>query len=345
MAGASSSAGARKARRQRSNTKAMFRMRCTQRQAPGIDRFAPVRLVVFDFDECLTLLTYDVRETDPPATQEKYIRLNFESPWVDGSRLAYLRRMLKDIATSVDGQPRCIAVLTRNNMGVRAVLTILKLAGLADHFSAVWSIPYRAGNRHGAYRDRRGSWLMFDPPILDVPDHKADVLQHMADHPVQWFPQAANGRRPPRLRELFGSGVGSTLKLEEFVLVDDQRANFQSASGAQVLRYGKVARYDAPYSNMGVCKNMGGIGAHSELDYRTLKRFVEEPWLYSETLQVACYEQGIEDNERVPVEIVVFDFDETLTIATFMPQERGFREEVGFWFFDHRPLPTGPVPA
>ena len=35
------------------------------------------------------------------------------------------------------------------------------------------------------------------------------------------------------------------LKMEAVVLVDDQRANFQSPSGTQVLRFCKVARYDS----------------------------------------------------------------------------------------------------
>ena len=35
------------------------------------------------------------------------------------------------------------------------------------------------------------------------------------------------------------------LKMEGVVLVDDQRANFQSPSGTQVLRFCKVARYDS----------------------------------------------------------------------------------------------------
>lgn len=35
-------------------------------------------------------------------------------------------------------------------------------------------------------------------------------------------------------------------------------------------------------------KNMGGIGAHHDADYDTLKRFVEDPWMCKETMHVPC---------------------------------------------------------
>ena len=39
------------------------------------------------------------------------------------------------------------------------------------------------------------------------------------------------------------------------------------------------------YYDMRMVKNMGGIGAHHDADYDTLKRFVEDPWMCKETMQ------------------------------------------------------------
>jgi len=116
-------------------------------------------------------------------------------------------------------------------------------------------------------------WQSFVPPVQEVPDHKADVLQHLINHPKEWFPQlsqpAADSYRS--LLQLKPQGV---------VLVDDERASFQSSyeNGAKVLRYCKVARYDEAYRNCGALNQMGGIGAHSDRDYDMLRAFVERPW-------------------------------------------------------------------
>eukprot|EP00435_Cladocopium_sp_Y103_P016337 s2554_g4.t1 len=98
-----------------------------------------------------------------------------------------------------------------------------------------------------------------------------------------------------------------------------------SPSGAQVLRFCKVARYDGYYRNLGYVKNMGGIGAHCAEDYETLKMFVEAPSTYKETLCLHCVERHFENSSaHLPVDLIIFDFDETLTLATFMPSDRDF---------------------
>lgn len=67
---------------------------------------------------------------------------------------------------------------------------------------------------------------------------------------------------------------------------------FGAREEASVLRYCKVARYDADlYYDMRMVKNMGGIGAHHDADYDTLKRFVEDPWMCKETMHVRCQER------------------------------------------------------
>lgn len=50
-----------------------------------------------------------------------------------------------------------------------------------------------------------------------------------------------------------------------------------------MLRYCKVPRYDAEYRDLGLQKNMGGIGAHDDADYETLLNFVNNPWLFRES--------------------------------------------------------------
>jgi len=115
------------------------------------------------------------------------------------------------------------------------------------------------------------------------------------------------------------------------VLVDDQRSNFTSDSGKQVMRYCKVARYDAHFWGFGMLNDMGGIGAHDDADYDTLKRFVQDPWLCKETFKVRCTQKAFEGNTlKRPVKLVVFDFDETLTLATFMPQNPACRSQIGW---------------
>jgi len=203
------------------------------------------------------------------------ISYNFESPWVEGSRVEKLRKLLAEIAK--ERQP---AILTRNENGVIAVINLLRIAGLASHFSAVWNMPLRekAGDylrESGAYQQNE-HWKCFQPPIDKMHNHKADVLHHVAEHPEEWFPQLASPSREQHLELL-------QLRPEGIVLIDDERANFRSSYASQgepamVLRYCKVARYDDTYRDCGPLNQMGGIGAHSDEDYEALKTFLREPW-------------------------------------------------------------------
>lgn len=217
--------------------------------------------------------------------QEKDIArvINFESPWVEGSRIAKLQHMLASIKEGADGRHRTLTVLTNNGKGVQAVINMLKIAGLDTYFSAVWTMPWRQYMPNGAYKDqclgskcsldvrrrpafsmvfwaiglyltaqchvlpivldrfrrlqpRSGQWKLFDPPSDKVRNHKADVLSHVTKNPEAWFPQIGS---EAAFKDL------ASLSMGNIVLVDDQRANFQSQYGASVLRYCKVARYDA----------------------------------------------------------------------------------------------------
>eukprot|EP00439_Symbiodinium_sp_Y106_P085655 s519_g29.t1 len=140
-----------------------------------------------------------------------------------------------------------LAVLSKNESGAAAVLNLLKLAGLAEYFSAIWTTPYRSLVPCGVYQASPGQWEVFEPPLMD-------------DRFVRLQP----------------------LSPESVILIDDERENLQSPLGKQALRYCKVARYDEVYRNCGPLNQLGGIGAHSEEDFETLKAFIAEPWAFQE---------------------------------------------------------------
>lgn len=311
-------------------SKSVLRLRCVERTDLGVDGKSgeyTVKLIVFDFDECLTLVTLMSEDGQYTSEQSLWAReVNFETPWVPGSRIEKLQKLLDDLRVGKHGEKRVLAILTRNGNanGVTAVINLMKTADLDHYFAAVWALPYKPGRSCGAYR-HQGKWIPFDPPLRRLTvDHKADVVQHVVNYPQEWFPQMAANCEEVKV-------LASGLKLVEVVMVDDQRANFQSPSGAQILRYCKVARFDASYRDFGVLRDMGGIGAHDDFDYDMLKRFVEDPWMCKETYQVRCQERDFEGHElHSPISVIIFDFDETLTMATFMPTDKGFAKGTGW---------------
>jgi len=312
---------------ERTSHHATFRLRCAERSTPGMDCNYPVKLVVFDFDETISMVTFMAKDTDTPAERRILREINFETPWVEGDRLDKLRQLFQAIRKGQDGRQRALTILTKNSNknGITGVLQLLSDADLDIYFDAIWIMPAKPGQHSGVYQDG-GKWKFFDPPMGKVPQTKADVLFHVANHPKDWFPQMKNRNADAkRLQKLL-----TNLKMEGVVLVDDQRFNFQSEHH-QILRYCKVARYDAEYRCVGLQKDMGGIGAHNDADYETLRRFVEDPWMCKENLQVRCSARALPpDQEKQPVKLVVFDFDETLTLATFMPKDQGCATKIGW---------------
>lgn len=269
-----------------------------QSQASELDH-SPSSLVVFDFDETLTLATF--LPPDPRCGTEigweptggvgewntaDFVRYNFETPWVPGSRVSRLRKLLCDIQTrdrvgpGDAGLRRTLAVLSGNEAGAVAVLNLLLLTGLASFFSVIWPMPRRdAGPPLPGVYFQDGSWRTFTPPSVDAQGRKADILEHVSKYPAEWFPQLRSaagfgGRGEQLLR----------LKPDNIALVDDDGANFGSeskhANGPRVLRCCKVARYDRPYRDCGVLEQMGGLGAHTEEDYPALLAFLDRPWDY-----------------------------------------------------------------
>lgn len=306
---------------------ALSRVQCAERPFPGSEDNYPVKVVVFDLDETLTLTTFMSRDGNyTPEQHELTAKVNFESPWINnGSRIAKMKSLFSELIDGKDGQKRHLAILTRNDNagGVMAVLNLLKVAKLEPHFAAIWGMPWRQKQPNGLYFNN-GKWVPFNPPVNKVRDHKAHVLRHIAENMAVWFPQ------------LEGTATEEELKIQPqgIVLVDDQRTNFTSDTGCKVLRYCKVARYDDKFYDFGMMKDMGGIGAKDDTDWHTLKSFVESPWTYKEMFKARCAEiSHAHAKDKNPVALVVFDFDETLTMATFMPDdtgEEGVFERIGW---------------
>lgn len=306
---------------------------CFERSFPNQHDQPPVRLVVFDWDETLTLSTFlpndrDLRTSIGWNQWAEYITLhNFETPFVKSmgrTRVEKLQALFEDLR-NLNGMygdcgSRTLAILTRNNQGAVACLNLLMMAGLSEHFSAIWCMAKVPELPNSVYQGADGTWHTFTAPFDDVFDHKADVLQHVVANPVAWFPQ-------------FAGPENQSFKAEEIVLVDDVRNNFQSHSPERprVVRYCKVARYDCHYREMGFKTDMGGIGARTDKDYSTLVDFVRNPWEYTAVLKARCMERYFDGCEQEPpVKLVVFDFDETLTLHTWMPEDTRFASEIGF---------------
>jgi len=300
-----------------------YKVVCTERPFQGPDPHYPVKLVVFDLDETLTLATFMPDDLSlPQYLHAEYTTNNFESPWVEGSRVTKLKTMLTNISTAADGTRRTLAVLTRNEAGVATVFRLLDMVGLTAHLSAIWDMPLNSIRDCGMYKDG-GAWKFYRPPGTPR-DHKVDVLHRITQSPVTWFPQLS-GKEKAAFEHL------EDIRLEGILLVDDQKSSFSSPSGLTVLRCCKVAHYDAMYRGYGFITDMGGIGARAAQDYDRLERFVEAPWMWRETMSIKCGETVYPTiPKKCPVNLVVFGFDETLTIATFMPKEPACATLVGW---------------
>uniref|UniRef100_A0A7S1LJ17 Uncharacterized protein n=1 Tax=Alexandrium catenella TaxID=2925 RepID=A0A7S1LJ17_ALECA len=127
---------------------------------------------------------------------------------------------------------------------------------------------------------RESAWEEFPPPAEGMcgQDSKGDMLASIVARPREWFPDAFDDSG--QVRDDLEHLAPENLRLENIVLIDDERTKFHTGSGdsLQVLRYCKVARYDDIYRDQGLMMNMGGIGARSDKDYRLVKYFVDRPW-------------------------------------------------------------------
>lgn len=256
------------------------RVLCVERPFPGASQRNPVKLVVFDFDETLTLSTFMLRpgQAINNEMRDRAALLNFETPWVAGCRIDKLATMFSDMVQSADGTTRQLAVLTKNTRGPRAVLELLEAAGLARHLSAIWAMPQKEGRCTCAYVVN-GKWVD-DEISVDGTMNKATIICDIADRPGHWLPQLAAQDRLKAAR---------SWPREAVVLVDDQESNFcpsgPTSAGKIIRRFVQVERYDAMYHSFGLVEGMGGIGAKDDADYASLVRFVTSPWEFSETFQ------------------------------------------------------------
>jgi len=306
-------------------------LRCSERAFEGADKHLPTKLVVFDLDETITMATFMPKNHKwDPAKYNQLTEYNFESPWLAGSRVDNLKKMFANLASGGGStkenkaqEPKTLAILSRNEAGVKNVLQLLKMVGFDSCFSCIWTLPWDEGSFNGAFRVGQ-EWEYFNPPLRDINDHKADVLHHLCSDPSAYFPQL-RGESKAEVVDL------ANLQPEQIILVDDQRNNFMSESGKRLLRFAKVARYEAHYRQAGVIHDMGGIGAHDVIDFDNLQKFVRMPWEFPETIELNCWERKFGDAEyHRSVKLVIFDFDETLTLATFTPNSDAFFTEVGF---------------
>lgn len=313
-------------------------VRCFERDFDGYENKPPVKMVVFDCDETLTLSTFmpknrELRSEIGWIEWAEFISVvNFESPFVDGSRIEKLGECLASLKEGDGSGERSITCLTRNESGAVACLNLLMMAKLDVHFDAIWSMQTSSpfGSTNACYKNG-SKWEKFTSPVKRCFDHKADALLDVCANPREWFPQmTADGMGPEGadMKHLLG------LKSENIVLVDDVRTNFQSNSlpdQPRVLRYCKVARYDSEYRDMGLVTNMGGLGARTLEDYSKLEDFVREPWKFKEVNGLRCTERDFDEaDSRPPVALAVLDFDETISIYTFMPEGDDWKREIGY---------------
>jgi hypothetical protein len=293
------------------------------------DDHHPVHLVIFDFDETLTLATFmpkdqasyqDINWRPDPTNVQELVQYNFETPFPvinqkEGStkvhsRCAKLRGLFENIAHGKDNEDgRILAILTKNEQGVLGVLNLLKLANLDQYFSAIWTIPSREDRPNGVCQVGK-KWETFNPPTGRVNDHKVEVVYDICEQPQKWFPQMTTLKSDDPNADTTGwSKYEKTLhrltrmrnKYESVVLVDDERANFKSDaenSDKCMLRYCKVARYDADYRDCGALNQLGGIGAHSDDDYRSIKDFVRNPWHYSQVTDQTVSDVELNKSDR-----------------------------------------------
>merc|ERR1719461_1676808 len=73
---------------QRTSKRSVFRVRCVEAECPNKDSRYPVKLVVFDLDETLTMVTFMTPSGTYRAHEHAWAKkANFETPWVEGERL------------------------------------------------------------------------------------------------------------------------------------------------------------------------------------------------------------------------------------------------------------------
>jgi hypothetical protein len=267
-------------------------IRVSERPFSCADGRPPVTLVVFDFDETLSLYTFmpegrkyrsEIGYAGASAEERaRFVKYNFESPYVDGDRIAKLKGMLQGLENSSGDPHRTLAILTKNEDGAVAVLNLLLMANLADHFSVIWTLGADPGLPNGVYKDVDG-WKVYDIPLSSMDQQKQKykpiVLDAVVSRPEEWFPLLSKSAdsKWQLMKEI---------TMPNIVLVDDERGSFQSKSrkdgedpdDMKVFRYCKVAHYDDEYRDQGLLVHMGGIGAKTDRDYEKLANFVDAPW-------------------------------------------------------------------
>eukprot|EP00434_Breviolum_minutum_P016799 symbB.v1.2.014819.t1/scaffold1093.1/size138456/1 len=283
----------------RSASRAPFRCQCLERSGPAhhLDEAFPVKLVVFDFDETLTLITYLIEDGDSEEVQRQIVKTNFQTPWVKGSRIEHLKSMLKALSTSNAGHRRALVVLTKNSAGEKAVHLLLHVSGLARYFDAIWALP-----SGGLYR-LKDEWFEIPTPTVC---HKADLLALVVESTSDFLPQLNYDAE----WKDFGD-----LKMEGIVLVDDQRANFQHLG----IFASDVGRVNDPTvvaifpsgstgSDGAIMTVLPGVLTLSQVKVCEFTRNKQKAVLFTNPLGKACYELNEERVKACLDELEEFRF-------------------------------------
>mmetsp|Transcript_87612 Transcript_87612/g.252997 ORF Transcript_87612/g.252997 Transcript_87612/m.252997 type:complete len:384 (-) Transcript_87612:132-1283(-) len=251
-----------------------------------------LRLIVFDFDETLTIQTYMPMErsfskdlnwtwSSPKSCPTQLLNMSFElvasskrrgvmPEAATMSRLERLRLMLQRVSLyeRQSVPTRRLAVLTYNENGAIGVLNLLKLAGLDSYFSAIWNAQRKHGvmTVTGLVRQGKEWRQLFASRGVGVHRSKAAILQKVVVDPKQWF--TANDAM-----------ILEDLRFPEVALVDDRKVNFKGMGAIEDMRrFCEVPRFALEDG-----AEVGGIGAQSEEDFKTLEsfvRFLDEKALY-----------------------------------------------------------------
>lgn len=314
-------------------------LRCAERQP---STRLPVRIVVFDMDETLSMATHVAKQPcgDEALDHARLVDVNFSSPWVP-ERLEKLRLALECISKGLPGGeevteacedplPKTLAVLSRRWSGPESILKLLRLAKLDVYFSCIWTMASSESASNGLYRTGL-EWKAFPVPFGQVADHKADVLHHICQVPRSYFPQLALQDWSDGVDNVFGmSGISP----EQVVLVDSRRETLTSdVTGAEVVRSALVARYDAPLLGGGGARlrDAGGLGAQCAGDFDALCAFCRTPWEFPECPKLTCWQSNVGVSPPLDqLSLVVFNFDETLTLTTFLPSDKEAFRNIGW---------------
>jgi len=278
---------------------------CVDEVGPNI----PVKLIVFDFDETITVNSVLGEYPDlhifkqtilagprNPFRNGQHMERAFEGPRMHGNfgflegltlpkqkhRLTALSNMLKTIrepeetafeklTSSGTKQKKkpAMAILTYNVHGPVAVLNTLDSVGLADNFEAIWGLWPVVMGDRFVYGVYRDSEGVWRPSNVVPPKEYVEPALN-----PQESHKATMIRQILRAPQTFGLSEAADLEFENVVLVDNAIDNLQGMMRS-VHVYSDFRRHP-----VGVLE-IGGIGYWDKSDFETLSGFIRNPALFA----------------------------------------------------------------